>query len=344
MDDLLQASQPVDPDTIEAEVVALHDGVTKQGIPGLVLWEQLKGKHQTITVAEDNQAAVRIIISGKNPNMRYLSRTQRVDIARLNQFYSNSLFEFIDCPTEFQAANMMTKAISDSREWRRDMCTTGHFTEEVIERHVKGDPAAPASRGVSQNFGDLLSDSILARVDKIDIRGGITKDENGVQVGIMGECMIVCRANEIHEEPRISVADLPWQSTKGLIVIVPPRRSGIPSQQKSRGSREIKPTTEEQGDMDTVARLCEQASRTHKVLVMRPENAFMSHGIMKYVCEDCGFEKPLLVHNVAGLEGGQVANVSSIHMSASRHTVFRPVTHTHTHRESQTYQQGRQQT
>ena len=316
--------------TPEAEVVALHDGITKQGIPGLVLWEQLKGKNQIITVAEDNQAAVRIIISGKNPNMRYLSRTQRVDIARLNHFYSSSLFELIDCPTEFQAANMMTKAISDSREWNRDMCTTGHFTAEVIERHMKGDPAAPASRGVFQNFGDLHSESILAEVGKLDEKGGNEKDENGIQVGILGECMIVYRAHEIHEEPRISVADLPWQSTKGMVVIVPPRRTDGPSQQKSRGSREIKPTTEEQGDMDVVARLCKQASRTHKVLVVRPENAFMSHGIMKYVCEDCGFEKPLLVHNVAGLEGGKVANVTSIHISASRHTAFRPNHHSNT--------------
>ena len=63
----------------EAEVVALHDGLTKQGIPGLVLWEEIKGQAVSLTVAEDNQAAVRIIISGKNPNMRYLSRTQGVD-------------------------------------------------------------------------------------------------------------------------------------------------------------------------------------------------------------------------------------------------------------------------
>ena len=30
--------------TPEAEVVALHDGLTKQGIPGLVLWEEVKGQ------------------------------------------------------------------------------------------------------------------------------------------------------------------------------------------------------------------------------------------------------------------------------------------------------------
>ena len=64
-------------------------------------------------------------ISGKNPNMRYLSRTQRVDIAGFSQFYDEKLFTFVDCPTEYQAANMMPKANSDSREWLRDMQTTG---------------------------------------------------------------------------------------------------------------------------------------------------------------------------------------------------------------------------
>ena len=137
--------------TPEAEVVALHDGLTKQGIPGLVLWEEVKGQSVNLTVAEDNQAAVRIIISGKNPNMRYLSRTQRVDIARLNQFYEEKLFTFVDCPTEYQAANMMTKAICDSREWMRDLQTTGHFAPHHLGEIIKGSAAAPAERGVFQN-------------------------------------------------------------------------------------------------------------------------------------------------------------------------------------------------
>ena len=127
------------------------DGLTKQGIPGLVLWEEIKGQAAQVTVAEDNQAAVRVVISGKNPNMRYLSRTQRIDIARLNQFYENKLFSFVDCPTEYQAANMMTKAISDSREWHRDMQTTGHFALDEMNNIIEGSPAAPAERGVSQN-------------------------------------------------------------------------------------------------------------------------------------------------------------------------------------------------
>ena len=137
--------------TPAAEVVALRDGFTKQGIPGLVLWEEVKGQSVNLTVAEDNQAAVRIIIPGKNPNMRYLSRTQRVDIARLNQFYEEKLFTFVDCPIEYQATNMMTKAICDSREWMRDLQTTGHFAPDHLGEIIKGSAAAPADRGVSQN-------------------------------------------------------------------------------------------------------------------------------------------------------------------------------------------------
>ena len=76
-----------------------------------------------------------------------------IDIARLNQFYEEKLFTFIDCPTEYQAANMMTKAISDSREWLRDLQTTGHFAPDHLGEIIKGSAAAPAERGVSQNSG-----------------------------------------------------------------------------------------------------------------------------------------------------------------------------------------------
>ena len=133
--------------TPEAEIVALHDKLTKQGIPGLALWEEIKGQAVSLTVAEDKQAAVRIVISGKNPNMRYLSRTQKIDIARLNQFYEEKLFTFVDSAPEYQAANMMTKTISDLREWLRDMQTTGHFALEEMGRIIEGSPATPAERG-----------------------------------------------------------------------------------------------------------------------------------------------------------------------------------------------------
>ena len=140
--------------TPEAEIVALHDGITKQGIPGLALWEMVKEKIEPVIVAEDNEAAVRVIISGKNPNMRYLSRTQRVDIARLNQFYEAAMFKFVNCPTEYQAANMMTKAINEAREWLRGVYTTGHFGEEEFGKATGGILAMPACRGVSQNSLD----------------------------------------------------------------------------------------------------------------------------------------------------------------------------------------------
>ncbi len=315
--------------TPEAEVVALHDGITKQGIPGLVLWEQLKGYHQKITVAEDNQAAVRIIISGKNPNMRYLSRTQRVDIARLNQFYSDSLFEFKDCPTEFQAANMMTKAISDGKEWHRDMCNTGHFEQEIMDKYLTGYVAAPASRGVSQNFGYLLGNRTGLELESLATQESIQRDDHGIQAKIYRDVMILYRNDELGEEPRISVADLPWQRAKGAFILVPKRRTGVPSQQKSRGSRDEKPSKEEQEDMDVIAGICKDLYDRVTIMAIRPDDAFMSSGVFKHVCESSGMSKPVLMHDVLGLERNRVANTTSIHMSASRHLVNRPLTLTH---------------
>ena len=208
--------------TPEAEIVALHDGLTKQGIPGLVLWEEIKGQAAQLTVAEDNQAAVRVVISGKNPNMRYLSRTQRIDIARLNQFYENKLFSFVDCPTEYQAANMMTKAISDSREWRREMQTTGHFALDEMNKIIEGSPAAPAERGVSQNSAG--NEGMSRNEARTSGEGIVAWEREGV---------IYVRGANLNEE-RILADELRLGAAATVVVFAPNRDSNSPHRQKLR--------------------------------------------------------------------------------------------------------------
>ena len=52
--------------TPEAEIVALDHGLCKEGLPAVKIWEMIFDRKLKVVVQEDNQAAVRIICTGKN--------------------------------------------------------------------------------------------------------------------------------------------------------------------------------------------------------------------------------------------------------------------------------------
>ena len=56
-----------------------------------------------INVLEDNESACRIVITGNNPNMRYMSRTQRIDISWLNERFNDGIFR---CNVEWKSAHL----------------------------------------------------------------------------------------------------------------------------------------------------------------------------------------------------------------------------------------------
>ena len=70
--------------TPEAEIVAIDHGLSKHALPALTLWENILGKQLSIRLMEDNAAACRVVITGRNPSMRHMSRTQRIDVAWIN--------------------------------------------------------------------------------------------------------------------------------------------------------------------------------------------------------------------------------------------------------------------
>ena len=76
----------------EAEIVSFHRAVYKRGLPALSMWDYTLGRGSCLRVMEDNNAAIRIIVSGHNPNMRHTSRTQRIDISALNERYDHGGF------------------------------------------------------------------------------------------------------------------------------------------------------------------------------------------------------------------------------------------------------------
>ena len=119
--------------TPEAEIVAIDHGLAKHAIPALSLWENILGKEMIIRLMEDNSAACRIVIAGRNPSMRHMSRTQRIDVAWLNERFVEKCFMFVECPTEYQAGDLMTKHFTDVKVWERNLSLVGHFGDHVFE-------------------------------------------------------------------------------------------------------------------------------------------------------------------------------------------------------------------
>ena len=114
--------------TPEAEIVAMAHGLFKEAIPAIGLWEVVLQKKVQIRLLEDNEASCRVVITGRNPSMRHMSRTQRIDVSSINDIYSKGLFFFVNCPTEFQAADIFTKHCIDKATWQRNLMLIGHFT------------------------------------------------------------------------------------------------------------------------------------------------------------------------------------------------------------------------
>ena len=71
--------------TPEAELVAADAALRLEGLPAADLWEVILQRPVVIKFWEDNDAAIKVMMSGKNPNMSHMGRTHRVDTMWLHE-------------------------------------------------------------------------------------------------------------------------------------------------------------------------------------------------------------------------------------------------------------------
>ena len=103
--------------TTEAEAIAADTAVRTIGIPSLELWEiLLKRTDLKITFHEDNQAMIKIIQTGKNPQLRHIGRTHRVSIAWLHETFKHDWLDLVYQDTYGQAADIFTKAFTEAEK------------------------------------------------------------------------------------------------------------------------------------------------------------------------------------------------------------------------------------
>ena len=78
----------------------------QEGLPILMLWSFILGRDVKCYLFEDNQAAIRVLESGKNPTMKYLPRTHCVDLAWIVERVERGDFELSYCTSQEQALKM----------------------------------------------------------------------------------------------------------------------------------------------------------------------------------------------------------------------------------------------
>ena len=67
-----------------AEIVAADFALRTEGMPALGLWDVLLQRTTNMKFHEDNQAAIRVCSTGRNPTMRHLGRMHGVQISWLH--------------------------------------------------------------------------------------------------------------------------------------------------------------------------------------------------------------------------------------------------------------------
>ena len=70
---------------------------------------------------EDNQAAIRVCSTGRNPTMRHLGRTHGVQVSWLHERFLQGNLDLIYETIVGQAADIYTKGFTDPLKWR-DAC------------------------------------------------------------------------------------------------------------------------------------------------------------------------------------------------------------------------------
>ncbi len=106
--------------TPEAEIVAYDHGLRTIGLPATSLWSMLigqNGNRAVLCVREDNDAMIKVLSTGRNPTMRYLSRTHGIQIRWLFEVSSGPYVLLLYTKSEQQAADIFTKSFEVGTKW-----------------------------------------------------------------------------------------------------------------------------------------------------------------------------------------------------------------------------------
>ena len=158
----------VSPSSTESEIISLDAGLRLDGIPALDLWDlivsvlgpviidknqrsqgitnvlnhidcvpsnvQFSHQEALLYVFEDNEAVIKMIIKGRSPTMRHVSRTHRVALDWLfDRIKLDPKIQIKYIDTKNQLADILTKGNFTRDEWNHLLCllNISHFSSAV---------------------------------------------------------------------------------------------------------------------------------------------------------------------------------------------------------------------
>ena len=122
--------------TPEAEITAMDHALRSVGLPAMDVWDIVLPGTQLV-VREDNDVAIRVIQTGRNPTMRHMNRTHGVSIAAIHEKWKAGQFVVEYVPSSLQAADIFTKSFSLPRQWEAVCRLVGICPVHQVQQMVK---------------------------------------------------------------------------------------------------------------------------------------------------------------------------------------------------------------
>ena len=110
--------------TTEAEMVSLATALFSEAMPCMDLWELLLGRPIDLYILEDNEATIKVAKKGYSAKLRHCLRHHKINLGSVKEAMENNPIEILYCHTNFQAADIFTKAL-EPHKWDNALALLG---------------------------------------------------------------------------------------------------------------------------------------------------------------------------------------------------------------------------